>query len=121
MPLPDLIVTVPQHWKKQWLRGFNPAAFFTDDISKQLSIPIFTNVKRTKAVADQKSLSRQARIKNLQNSFAITSRLDNKNMAIIDDVMTTGSTANALAAALKAAGAKQVAIWALARTPKTHP
>jgi ComF family protein len=120
IPLPDLIVAVPQHWKKQWARGFNPAAFFADTISRQLSIPIFTDVKRTKAVAEQKNLSRHARIKNLQRGFTITSQLQGENVAIIDDVMTTGSTANALAQALKKAGAKQVTIWALARTPKDH-
>ena len=118
LPLPTLITSVPQHWKKQWLRGFNQAAFFADDLSRQLSIPVFNHVKRIKAPSDQKNLDRKTRINNLHNNFIVTSPLNGEDIAIIDDVMTTGATSNALAKALKDAGAGQVTIWALARTAK---
>lgn len=118
LPLPDLITPVPQHWKKQWARSFNQAAFFSTDLSKQLSIPIFNDVKRIKTPPEQKNLDRKTRIKNLQNNFMVTSPLNGEDIAIIDDVMTTGATANALANALKEAGAGKVSVWVLARTPK---
>lgn len=118
LPLPDLITPVPQHWKRQWQRGFNHTVFFTNDLSHLLSIPIFTDIKREKHLPDQKSLSKEERIKNLKDSFSIASHLEGKSIAIVDDVMTTGATANTLAKALKEAGAGQVTVWSLTRTPK---
>lgn len=117
-PYPDLITPMPQHWKKQRERGFNHTVFFAHDISKKMRIPIFKNVKRIKGGLEQKELNRKTRLKNLQNSFSISQSLNGEHIAIIDDVMTTGATANALAETLKKAGAGQVTIWVLSRTPK---
>jgi ComF family protein len=118
IPLPDMITPVPLHWKKQWQRGFNQAYFFSHHIHQHLDIPILKKVKRIKAAPAQKNLDRKKRLRNLQHSFAVTSPLNGEHIAIIDDVMTTGATANALALTLKKRGAGKVSIWVLARTPK---
>jgi ComF family protein len=120
LPLPDLIAPVPQHWKSQWQRSFNHAIIFSHEISQQLSIPIFKALKRVRATPPQKALDKKARLANLQQSFHITDSLNGEHIAIVDDVMTTGATANTLAQALKAAGAGKVTIWVLARTPKPN-
>jgi ComF family protein len=118
LPLPDMIAPVPLHWTSQWQRGFNHAIEFTHGISLALSIPTFKALKRVRATPPQKGLDKKARLANLQQSFSITARLNGEHIAIVDDVMTTGATANTLAHALKAAGAGKVSIWVLARTPK---
>jgi ComF family protein len=118
IPLPDMMTAVPLHWRKQYQRGFNQSAFFAGAIHKKLNIPLFTHVKRTQSAVEQKHLDRKKRLKNLEHSFTVTSPLNNAHVVIVDDVMTTGATANALAIALKKAGASKVSVWVLARVPK---
>jgi ComF family protein len=117
-PLPDMITAVPLHWQKQGLRGFNQAAFFAYIIHQKLNIPLFKNVKRIESISEQKSLDRKQRLKNVEDSFTTTGSLHNMHIAIIDDVMTTGATVNALTLSLKKAGATKVSVWVLARVPK---
>lgn len=119
LPMPELIVPVPQHVKRQWRRGFNPAIVLANALGQSLAVPIFKGVKRVSAAPEQKTLDRRSRLKNLRNSFKVTLPLQGEHVVIVDDVMTTGATANTLAKALKAAGAGQVSVWVLARTPKS--
>jgi len=116
LPLPTLIAPVPLHWQDQWLRGFNQSEFFSCLLSKQLTIKHFDQIKRIKRTQPQKELNRKQRINSLRNSFIVKRGLQGESIAIIDDVMTTGATANTVATALKDSGAGQVTIWALART-----
>lgn len=114
---PDVLIPSPMHPAKQRKRGFNQA----EDIAEQLSISIgipwsVTLVKRQRAGTAQSGLNRQQRLANLKGAFVITGRPPSR-IAIIDDVMTTGATARMLAQTLKAAGAAEVEVWALARTP----
>jgi ComF family protein len=117
LQLPDWVAPVPLHWWRQWQRGFNQSALFSEQISQQLGIEHFTHLKRIRATPAQKNLSREERLKNLQHCFKITRPLHGKSVAIIDDVMTTGATVNTLAKTLKQAGAGKIIVWALARTP----
>lgn len=119
--LPDMIIPVPLHWYKHLQRGFNQADYLAQNISRQLSIPLYRGVKKTHLSKSQKQLNRSLRIRNLAESFRIvhtTKKLDGKHIAIVDDVMTTGATANTLARLLKNNGAQHISIWAIARTPK---
>jgi len=119
---PDLIVPVPLHWKKHYSRGFNQSTFFAKALSKAFKIPLFTKVERTKAMDEQKQSNKQRRRINVKESFSIAAKdqasLSHQRVAIIDDVMTTGATVNALAKTLLRANALSVSIWVLARTPK---
>jgi ComF family protein len=119
LPFPDLIVPVPLHWKKQWQRGFNHSIFLADNLSRALSIPVFKDSRRTQQAPEQKALKRTARLNNIKHSFTVTSSLDGEHVVIVDDVMTTGATVNALAKTLKQAGASYVSVWVVARTAKT--
>lgn len=117
---PDYLLAVPLSNNKLKERGFNQAVLLTNWLSKKLAIPsssdIITKIKDT---PPQQSLSSKSRQTNLKNAFQLhhLDTIVQKHLAIVDDVVTTGTTANILAALLLNSGAKRVDIYALARTP----
>ncbi|HEY3700224.1 MAG TPA: double zinc ribbon domain-containing protein [Spongiibacteraceae bacterium] len=114
----DVIVPVPLHWRRRWNRGFNQAELIGDELSRSLHLPMQTRwLHRTRASAPQQSLSADARRSNLRNAFSCRLQLNGMHIAVVDDVVTTGATANAIAEILLACGAASVQIWCLARTP----
>lgn len=116
---PDLLLPVPLHWRRQLSRGFNQADSLARRWGHGLGIPVARPVKRIKATPAQQQLSAPARRGNLRGAFALTDTpaLVDRHIAIVDDVLTTGATVNALAAILGRAGAARVDVWCLARTP----
>ncbi len=118
--LPDLIVPTPIHWSRRITRGFNQSQLLARHLSFRLKRPARAVLtKRTRTVA-QKSLSRTKRLKNLKSSFECKGDIRGKHIALVDDVVTTGATAEVLARLLKNHGAARVDIWALARTPSPN-
>lgn len=121
---PELLVPVPLHWWRQWQRGFNQAKFLTDYLRRGLDIPMADACQRKHQPQSQKGLGRNQRQKNLRNIFAMKPGMEkvinNKHIAVVDDVVTTGATARTLSELLIQAGARRVDIWALARTPMTE-
>ena len=118
---PDLMIPVPLHRWRRWLRGFNQAEILAEHIASELHIPVATNiVHRKHKTPSQKGLSRSERQKNLRHTFAIQkkqlSKIEGKCIAIVDDVVTTTATVRELSALLMKLGAKDVQVWALART-----
>ena len=79
-----------------------------------------TLLLRTLDTSAQQDLNAEARKKNLRNAFALTpgARIKGRHLALVDDVLTTGATAQALARLLMDAGAARVDVYCLARTPK---
>ncbi|OMH38223.1 ComF family protein [Motiliproteus sp. MSK22-1] len=115
---PQLIVPVPLHRNRLYSRGYNQAAEWAERLSEKLDIPYDKrSCRRLINTPHQQGLSAAARRKNLRHCFHITSPLGVERVAIVDDVMTTGSTVNALAHKLKDAGVTHVEIWCFARTP----
>ena len=106
--------------RHQWLRSFNHADLLCRELHRKLGIPIFSGLKRRHNGVQQKQLNRQQRLKNLNGCFQTSETLSGQSIAIVDDVVTTGATANTLARVLKAAGAGQVSVWALCRTPLSN-
>jgi ComF family protein len=120
---PDILLPAPLHWSRLWRRGFNQAQTLAQDISQQFGITVsYDSLQRHSAGIAQQALTRQQRQRNLQHAFHINPKrlalLKNKHIAVIDDVITTGSTANSIAKVLRENGAQSVSVWALARTPK---
>jgi len=114
--LPDALLPVPLHPTRQRERGYNQALEIALPISKQLKIPIFKELaSRVIATEAQSSLALKHRKSNLQNAFVINNKVTDKHIAIIDDVMTSGTTVNALAKVLKKAGARRVSVWCFSR------
>lgn len=114
---PDLLVPAPMHPAKRRKRGFNQARDIAEHLSRTLGIPLDTNlVYRTRHTPAQQGLNRAQRLANLADVFAVKGKVPER-VAIVDDVVTTGATARLLASRLKEAGALDVEVWALARTP----
>lgn len=125
----DLVVPVPLHWRRRWSRGFNQSELLARDVARRCGIPVANIVRRTRATDVQAGLSNSRRRRNVAGAFRVktTDAAAGRRILLVDDVMTTGATASACAAALKRAGAKSVALLALARVdrrfgaaPATH-
>jgi ComF family protein len=114
--LPHLIVPVPLHRLRYRERGFNQARELARFIGSALRIPIDDRTcTRVRATADQTELSAAERRKNVRGAFAMTGPLRARHVAIVDDVLTTGSTVAAIAPVIRAAGATTIEVWAVAR------
>jgi len=120
---PELIIPVPSHRNSVNRRGYNPAQIIANTLSKQLSIPSVSSfISKHTQSEQQKNLSAPERLVNLANAFSITKKgiasIPNYyRIAIVDDVVTTCATANTLSKLLLEAGAQDVIVWAVARTP----
>ncbi len=116
--LPELIIPVPLHPARTRERGFNQALELARVIGRQLNIPINRHCcGRTRHTATQLSFKREERRRNLRGAFSVDQPPRGRHLALLDDVITTGSTMDELARTLKAAGAERVDAWAIARTP----
>jgi ComF family protein len=119
--MPDLIIPAPMHWLRRWQRGFNQAEILARYLGQEFHLPIATTlIHRTHKTPAQKELTRRERQQNLRKAFALNARAANqvagKRVAIVDDVVTTTVTVRELSKLLRAAGASDIQIWALART-----
>lgn len=113
----DLIVPVPQHWLHWFTRPHHSALTVADRLSKHLRVPLRDGlVRKIRHTADQSSLSRSKRLKNLHRAFRVgpLRRVAGKRILVVDDILTTGSTANEMSRALRTAGAKHVAVAVIA-------
>lgn len=113
----DCILPVPLHNSRLRERGYNQALELARPVSRRLGIPLANQlVVRSTATAAQSSLEKKERKRNIRGAFAVCGELPD-HIAILDDVVTTGSTVNELAKVLRRAGAKRVVVWACARVP----
>jgi ComF family protein len=113
---PDCIIPVPLHSARYRERGFNQALEIARTASKALQIPVdCDSCSRHKDTPHQTGLSAKKRQQNLRRAFSVQKPIPSSHVAILDDVMTTGSTANALAKELKKAGVSRVDVWVCAR------
>lgn len=118
--LPEAIVPVPLAPRRYRERGYNQASELALAIRRVTGIAVKTDVViRQRETAEQAGLDRKARRKNVRGAFSAVAPLRARSVAILDDVVTTGSTVRELAAVLQQAGAEQVAVWAIARTAAT--
>jgi ComF family protein len=116
-PLADIIIPVPLHWRRIFNRGFNQSTEIARVVGKQLGIPISTDLLvRKKNTVTQTDLDIKMRFKNTRNAFAAKSTNLPRHIALVDDVVTTGSTIISAAKTLKKAGVSEVSIWAIATT-----
>lgn len=118
LPAIDGLLPVPLHWSRFLHRGFNQSADLARMIARHREMPPpLRSVRRSQRTAPQARASRRHRLQNLGNTFALRRDVRGLRLAIVDDVCTTGATANAIATLLKQGGAAEVQLWCLARTP----
>ncbi|MCK5383099.1 MAG: ComF family protein [Gammaproteobacteria bacterium] len=114
--LPELLLPVPLHRSRLQERGFNQATELARAVAGLLEIRTTHRLcRRNRKTEPQSLLTHNARRLNLRNAFTVNSDRMPGHVAIIDDVMTTGHTANELARALKGAGVRRVEVWVIAR------
>ncbi len=116
----DAVIPIPIDHKRFIEREFNQSELIARRISKNTGIPLRTHwLLKKHHTPSQGLLSKKERRINLQHVFEMSrlARLEGKSLLLVDDIFTTGATAEEAARTLKAAGAKRVDLFALARTP----
>ena len=116
----DGIVCVPMSGKRERKRGYNQSELLARELSALSGVPFLDVTEKRKETESQVGKDYKERRKNLDGSFGITDRkaVRDKRIVIVDDVSTTGTTADVLAAALKRAGAAEVFVLTVASVVK---
>ncbi|MCD7729598.1 MAG: ComF family protein [Clostridia bacterium] len=116
LPACDFITYVPITKKRKFQRGYNQGELLARNLGERLDIPVKNVLNKKRDTDEQKRLSRRDRAENLIGVFEITDKkaCKDKTILLVDDVMTTGATANEICRELKIAGAKAVYFAAVA-------
>lgn len=117
-PLPDCLLPVPIHDNRHIERGFNQALWIADRFSRHLQIPCDLCLIKSRSTKDQVGLNQSERKANLKQAFSLRHTNLPKRVAIIDDVLSTGSTANEISQLLRRHGVEFIQVWVLARAAK---
>lgn len=118
----DLIIPVPLSSERLKERGYNQSWLLAQHLAARLQIPAHHDVlKRRRHTARLMSLDAEERRAHIANAFEIRAckipEVQNRRIAVVDDVLTTGATLNEVAMTLRDAGARSISAWVLARTP----
>jgi ComF family protein len=118
----DMIIPVPLHWWRFFMRQYNQATELGKILVKHTNMPMHANLlKRHKSTSSQGHKNKFLRYQNLADAFVVDDHfniLKNAKVLLIDDVLTSGATANACAQTLMNAGAKRVDVLTIARAVK---
>ena len=117
---PDRLIPMPLSGRRLRRRGHNQAALIAAPVARCLGIPVHhRDARRTRHTPMLAALNAEARQRTVSRVFTASDSVAGARIAIVDDVVTTGASASALAAALKEAGAGEVHLWAA--TAAAHP
>lgn len=116
----DYLIPVPLHWFRLFMRRYNQAAILAKVISEKSFLPVRPHLlRRQRFTKSQAHLNRQQRQRNVKKAFYVPSKqisfLQNKKIALVDDVFTTGATINECVRILLKAGCSEVRVITLAR------
>lgn len=118
--LPQVVIPVPLHHRRLAGRGFNQALELARPIAARLGLPLDPyHCLRVRATGEQSRLGAGARRRNVQDAFRVRGGVV-RDVALVDDVMTTGHTVAAMAQALRRAGARRIVVWVCARAAAPH-
>jgi ComF family protein len=118
-PAPEVLLPVPLHRKRLFSRGYNQAFEIARVLSHLLDIPVDNRALcRTRDTDSQSGLSASQRQKNIRNAFVYQPTKPWSRVAVVDDIVTTGSTASEITRTLHRGGVQCVEIWGLARVSK---
>ncbi|MBL4713987.1 MAG: ComF family protein [Alcanivorax sp.] len=118
LPWPDaeVLCPLPAHWRRRLARGFDQAERLALILARHWRRPVAPLLLRHRPTGHQQGLGRTERVRNLRHAFLARPGARYRRILLIDDVMTTGTSARAASRALLEGGAKEVRVWALART-----
>jgi len=116
----DIVAPVPLHWRRFWRRRYNQSALLAWALGRQTGLKVVPDLlERVRATPSQGGLGRLARARNVQGAFRLQARMAARvrgaRVLLVDDVYTTGATAEACARTLLRAGAAAVDVLTLAR------
>jgi ComF family protein len=121
-PRPEMLLPVPLHPRRLRQRGFDQALELARPLARRLDLPLVAaGCRRLRDTAAQSGLPAAERRRNVRGAFAVDTPVGGRRVALIDDVVTTGSTVTALARAVVAAGAERVEVWCVARAARDGP
>ena len=115
---PHVVVPIPKFWLKRVLRGVNSAELIAQQIARQLRVPVAPSALRCRrSTRKQSLLTQHERTTNLSGAFELNHAYDfrDAHVLVVDDIMTTGATANEAAKAFRHAGVASVAVAIVAR------
>lgn len=116
---PELVIPVPLAPRRFRERGFNQARELARPVCRSLGLRLRSDlVVRHRETREQAALERAERLKNTQRAFSLVAPLNARHVAIVDDVVTTGSTVNEIAKILRDAGVEWIEVWAVARAER---
>ena len=115
----DIIIPVPMYSKKEKLRGYNQTALIAKEIAKAYQNLIYDgkSLQKIKDTKMQSSLNKKQRKNNIKNAYNVTNqqKIKDKKIVLLDDIYTTGATANECSKMLKQAGAKEILVVTIAK------
>jgi predicted amidophosphoribosyltransferase len=126
--LPDLVTCVPSHLTRRVARGGNGTAVIATAFAQTIERPFRNLLRTTRAIAKQAWLDDQQRLKNVHGAFSVKKRYafsrtpepPNRHILVIDDVLTTGATANEVARVLCGSGVRRVSLAVVARAIRSR-
>jgi ComF family protein len=114
----DVVVPVPLHRSRLRERGYNQAALLARALARAARLPVLsTGLVRRRPTPSQADLDASARRANVRAAFVASARVAGAAVVLVDDVLTTGATADACARALRDAGSRRVTVVTVGRTP----
>ncbi|MBS3048317.1 DNA utilization protein GntX [Enterobacter mori] len=117
LPRVDMLMNVPLHHRRHWRRGYNQSDLLCRPLARWLGCRYAASaLRRVQATAIQHQLSARLRKRNLKNAFRLELPVHGLHIALVDDVVTTGSTVAELSRLLLQSGAASVQVWCLCRT-----
>lgn len=115
-PMPECLMPVPLHPRRLLARGYNQAAEIARAVSLKTGVPMeLLAARRVRHTAPQTQLTGRDRRRNVRAAFEATRPFPYREVAVVDDVVTTGHTVNEFAKALKQVGVEVVRVWACTR------
>lgn len=115
-PQAELLCPLPTHWRRRLTRGFDQADRLAHLLASHWHRPVERLLLRHRPTIHQQGLDRAQRVRNLRHAFVARPAARHRRILLIDDVMTTGTSARAASRALLEEGAEEVRVWVLART-----
>lgn len=113
----DVVIPVPLHWARRWLRGYNQSQALAKSLAAKLQVPCRPRwLRRVRWTSSQTPLTGEARRRNLRDAFRARKglNLEGKTVLLVDDVLTTGTTASEAARALRVARPARIVVAVLA-------
>ena len=120
----DLVLPIPAHWRRRLARSYDHSRAIAKAMARHLDVPMGNELIRTRHTPPQAHLPRTRRLENVRNAFKVTSpaTIAGATIALVDDVSTTGATAEEAARTLLKAGALRVIVAVIAKAdpPKAY-